>query len=710
MRHLLIVALLCASCLSIAAQELKTVETFQLAAEKAKSRLTIPTWPQTPAEVEQRVNEAIAKANAAMDVIGKLEPGNVTFENTIRALDDMAYEAGLASNIASLIKETNKDAAMRDAGEKALKVFQEWAVGTDYREDVYKAVKAFAATKPKLAGEDAKLFAETMRDYKRAGLDLSPEKRQEVERMRKDLAKLTTDFDGNVVAAKEPVVFSKSELEGVPDSLLNSPGVKTGEDAYTILANVTFQYQGVMQAATREETRKRLHHVRFNLAREKNVPLLTEILALRNQIALRLGYKSWDDYKTEVKMAKTGASARKFIAEMVAGTKPKFDAEVAEMQKLKAAATGDPKAKIYRWDWRHYSNEIKKQNYEIDVEALRVFFPFQQTLEGMFNIYQRIFGLKFEKIVAPQKWTEDLQLYYVSDAATGEPLGMFYLDMFPREGKYNHFAQFDIIGGKALADGKYQRPTVALICNFPPPADGKPSLLPHSDVETLFHEFGHAMHSILTRAKHSRFAGANVPRDFVEAPSQMLQNWVWTKPVLDTFAADYRDPSKKIPEETIEKMKEAKLAVEGTRYRRQFTMADVDLALHDVHAEGEPYDVVKISNDILNKVFLPIDPDTAFVAYFGHLSGYDAGYYGYAWADAIAADMATVFEKSKEGFLDKQAGMRLRNEIYAVGDSREVDVSIEKFLGRKRSMEPFLKALGQGPDKKTLGGPSNESR
>jgi Zn-dependent oligopeptidase len=189
----------------------------------------------------------------------------------------------------------------------------------------------------------------------------------------------------------------------------------------------------------------------------------------------------------------------------------------------------------------------------------------------------------------------------------------------------------------------------------------------------------------------------------------MLQNWVWSKPVLDTFAADYRDSSKKIPAETIEKMKEAKLAVEGTVYRRQFAMAETDLALHDVHPEGQPYDSVKLSNEVTERIFLPINPDTAFAGYMGHLADYDSGYYGYAWADAIAADMATVFEKSKEGFLDKQAGMRLRNEVYAVGGSRDVDVSIEKFLGRKRSIEPFLKGLGIG-GKKATAGPSNESR
>jgi thimet oligopeptidase len=329
----------------------------------------------------------------------------------------------------------------------------------------------------------------------------------------------------------------------------------------------------------------------------------------------------------------------------------------------------------------------------------------------MFNIYQSIFGLKFEQIEAPNKWIDDLQLWVVTDATTGEPMGMFYLDMFPREGKFNHFAEFGIIGGKRLADGKYQRPTVALLCNFPPPSEGKPSLLTHIDVETLFHEFGHVMHAILTRAQFARFAGTNVPGDFVEAPSQMLQAWVWDKKVLDTFAADYRDPSKKIPAETIEKMKEARLATEGMRYRRQFAFASLDLALHGPHREGEPYDAVKVSNAILEKVFLPIAPETAFVAYFGHLNGYDAGYYGYAWADAIAADMATVFEKSKDRYLDKGVGMKLRHDIYEPGDSHEVTQSIETFLGRKQSIQPFLEKLGIGSaKKKAAAGPSLENR
>jgi Zn-dependent oligopeptidase len=296
----------------------------------------------------------------------------------------------------------------------------------------------------------------------------------------------------------------------------------------------------------------------------------------------------------------------------------------------------------------------------------------------------------------------------VTDAATGEPLGMFYLDMFPREGKFNHFAEFSITGGKLLSDGKYQRPVAALLCNFPPPSADKPSLMTHSDVETLFHEFGHCLHEITTRAKYGRFAGTRVPGDFVEAPSQMLQNWVWDKKVLDTFAADYRDPSKKIPADVIQKMNDAKKATAGIFYRRQFAFASLDLAMHDAHPEGAHWDCVEISNPVLEKVFLPIDPSTTMTTYFGHMNGYDAGYYGYAWADAIAADMATVFEKAPQGYQDKQAGMKLRNEIYAQGDGRDVTLSIEKFLGRKQSVEPFLKKIGvKGEDKKKApAGPS----
>ncbi len=665
---------------------------FAAPAAKFNAVLTVPTFERTPAEIERSVADTLAAANAGLDQIGKQDLGDVAFASTVGALDDVTYPVATLAQRLALIQQTSPDAALRQAAEDATKTVQDWTVAIDYREDVYKAIAAYAKLEPKLAGEEARLLDQTTRDYRRAGTGLPAETRHAVEELRKALGALSTDFAVNISNSQVPVMFTRAELVGLSEDFLDHPTVPMVNGQYTVMANQTFQYVLVEENAKNEETRRKLYIARDSIAKDKNVPIFNHILTLRNDIALKLGYESWDDYQTEIKMAKTGATAEKFIDDLIAGTQPKFAAEVAEMRTLKAADTGKADAVINTWDWRYYQNQIKKTRFNVDAEALRVYFPYQKVLEGMFRVYEHDFGLKFTPVEAPYKWVPDLQLYVASDAASGEPLGLFYLDMFPREGKYNHFAEFGIISGKQLEDNKYQRPVVCLVCNFPPPTPGKPSLMSHDDVVTIFHEFGHALHAITTRARFGRFAGTNVPGDFVEAPSQMLENWAWDKTVLDSFAADYRDPSKKIPAETLGKMKEAELATAGVYFRRQFAFAKMDLVLHGPHPAGQPYDCQTVSNHTLETVLLPLDPSTAQIASFGHLAdGYDAGYYGYAWAKALAADMATVFRQAPDGFMDASAGMKLRREIYEPGDSRDVGESIEKFLGRKSSIEPFLK-------------------
>ena len=667
---------------------------FQQRATQYNSVVTIPEFETTPEAVRATADQTIADGNAALDGIGRLRPGAVNFQNTIRKLDDIGYLVQCASDRLGLIEQTSTNAAVRDATTGAIKKLSDWQVGTDYREDVYATVKAFADTQPALEGEDKKLFDETLRDYRRAGLNLPKDQRDVVEKLRKELTAMETDFQDNVTKATQSLKFTRTELEGVPDDFLAQQGIKTGDDQYTVKANITFHYIMIEDNAKREETRRRMLTAQYNLAREQNLPLLQKILVHRDEIAHRLGYASYADYITEVRMVKNAATAITFLENLKTGLQPKYDAELEEFRQLKIKETGDPTAKINIWDWRYYANQLKKTKYNVDDEQLRAYFPYQRVLDGMFTIYQRIFGLKFERVEAPYKWIGDLQLYTVSDGKTGEPMGLFYLDMYPREGKYNHFAEFGIVEGKLLPDGKYQRPVCSLVCNFPPPQPDKPSLLSHDEVETVFHEFGHAMHTILTRAKYSRFSGTSVPQDFVEAPSQMLENWPWDKTVLDSFAADYRDPSKKIPREILDQLKASRLATMGTFYRRQLSFGLMDLALHTrIHGTNADQ-VLPLSNQVLTDVSLPVPQDTAFVAYFGHITEYGAGYYGYAWAEAIAADMATVFENSPDGYFDKNAGRRMRNEIYSVGDSRDINVSIEKFLGRPRSLTPFLKKIG----------------
>ncbi len=668
-------------------------EEFERLAKRNRTRVALPPFETTPQASLDAITAATADADARLDTIGIIKPSEATFDNTIGALDDLAFDLSLVANRTYMLKETSENAEHRAQATEAIKQFDEWAVGLDYREDVYRVVKAYADSSPRLSGEAKRLLEQTLRDYRRAGLHLAKAERNEVERLRKELSAATTEFGTNITNAKKELKFTGAQLEGLPESFLEQ--VKTGDDEYTLQANVTFHYLNVMRSAKPEATRKRISGERKRLAREKNIPLLKTVLQLRANIATKLGYKTWADYRCEVKMAGNGTTAREFLMDLKRGLEPKWQSELAQFTELKRRETGDANATLKMWDAFYYMNLLKKEKYAVDTEQLRVFFPYEQTLHGMFRVYERIFGLKIVAATAPYKWNNEVTLHLVYDAATGNPLGALYLDMFPREGKYNHFAMFPLISGKRLPDGTYQRPTVALICNFPTPGKDKPSLLSHDNVETLFHEFGHALHGILTQTRYTRFAGTSVPRDFVEAPSQMLENWIWDKTVLDSFAADYRDSSKKIPEAVLAKLKEAKKATIARHYRGQLSYGLVDLSLHSLTVEeARIVEPVALSNQITEAVYLKPQKNTSFVGYFGHLMGYDAGYYGYAWADSISADLATVFENAPERYFDSAAGQRLRREIYEVGDSRDVSESIEKFLGRPRSLKPFLQDLG----------------
>ena len=655
--------------------------------------LTAVDWETTPEQITQHVDEAIKAAAQKLDEIGKLTPEQLTFDNTVRALDDMAFELGSTRHRIDIIEQAHPDAKMRAAALDAEQKLNDFSVGIDYRKDVYRTIRSYADTKPQLPSLEARLLEFTLRDYKRAGMALDDAKQQKVESIRKLIAFLETHFGVNSNNASAKVTFSKADLEGVPEDFLAK--LKTGEDQYTVDANVTPQFMTVAGNCVKEETRKRLQFARDTRAKERNLPIASKVIALRAELASLLGYQSWADYQTETRMAKSGNNALEFLEKLKVGLQPKYESEIAEFKKIKASFPGSTDPELHIWDWYFVSNQLQKQKFQVDEEALRVYFPMDRVLQGMFAVYERIFKITIQPIDPPSKYVDDLKFFAIIDASTEQPLGLLYMDLFPRPGKFNHFATFTGIDGKLLTNGRYQRPTAALICNFPPPSGGQPSLLDHEEVTTIFHEFGHAMHAILTNVNYARLSGLSVPQDFVEAPSQMLEYFTWDKKVLDSFAADYRDPSKKIPAEVLTKLKDADLATKASWYRRQLAFAIMDLKLHMPLTAEQSRDLNGYANSILDDVFFPVDPASATLASFGHIfGGYDAGYYGYAWADAIAADMASVFQNAPDGFLDTTIGRRLRDEIYAVGNSRDVSDSVERFLGRKQSIQPFLKKVG----------------
>jgi len=672
-----------------------TLADFQAEAARARCSLVLPTYPLTAAEVKAQSEAAMKEADTALDALAAQDPAKLNFDNTFGAADAITAKVTNTYLVIGTVAESSTDKAMRDMANEMSVKLQEWGVGLDYREPLYKALKTVADAKPKLDREQQRLVDDQMRSYRRAGLTLPPAEKAEVEKLRKDLAALNTEFAVNINEARAPLDFTAAELAGVPQSFLDSPGVKQADGRYRVMANITWHYQAVTENADNPDVRRRVLVARFQLAREKNTAVLSKLAILRAEIAHRLGYANWADYQIEVRMAKTGATAVKFEEDLVAGLQPKYAAEIETLRQMKVAQTGKADAQLETSDVSYYTNKLKREKYAIDAEKLRVYFPYQATLEGMFAIYQKIFGLKFTAVEPPYVWAPGVQLYVVADAATHTPMGAFYLDMFPRDGKFNHFACFDQKTGGVMADGRYDLPVAALLCNFPAPSADKPSLLKHADVETLFHEFGHVMHAMLSRSHYVAQGGFNVPLDFVEAPSQMLENWVWDKAVLDTFAADYRDPTKKIPAETIASLVAARQATEGYFTRRQLSIGLLDLALHTLTPdEARKADVVKLTNDVTARVAVAPPADTFWAGYIGHLAGYDAGYYGYLWAKVMAIDMASVFRHAPGGFLDEKVGRRLRDEVYGAGNTRDVAESVEIFLGRKRSNEPFLEYVG----------------
>lgn len=656
--------------------------------------LELPTYETSAAQIVAGAEFAMNDADRKLDEIGALAPGETTFANTILALDDMNHEIGKTVNRYFLMQETNHDASVRDAARAATVAISNWGVETQYREDVYRACAAFAdrlhaEEVPALEGPELMLFTDTMRDYRRAGMSLDKATRDRVAALKKELTTTETAFGANNSSANVTVTYTRDELAGVPEGLLNQ--WDAGDGTYAVKATVTPQFVAVMTNADREDTRKKMKIARYSVNQDVNSKLLNEMVRLRDEIAQLLGYSSWADYRTETRMAGTAANAEGFLVDLVNGLEPKFQSELASFREMKIADTGDADAHINIWDWRYYANKLLKEKYSIDTEALRDYFPLESVIAGAFDVYGEVFGLAFEQVEVPQTWDEDVTLWLCSDATSGQPLGLMYLDPYPRANKYGHYAQFPIVGGKKLRSGEYERPVCALVCNFPAPTADRPSLLAFGEVETYFHELGHALHTMVTTAELDRYSGTGVPQDFVEAPSQMLENWVRDPDVLNRFAADWRDPTKKVPTEILDAMDAAEKATIGTAYRRQMALALGDIRIHKA---GRYKDVGRVVNDTFAEVFLPVPEGTNFSAYWGHLAGYDAGYYGYAWADSIAADMATVFENAPGGYLDHETGMRLRNEIYSVGGSRPIEESVTRFLGRERSLDAFLKKLG----------------
>lgn len=669
-----------------------SVDKVQEISQSFKSKVDFLSLEKTPEEISKNIDVAIKKADEALEKLIKIPKSRRNFENTIGVLDEIFFNFDKVANRHYFMNSVSPEKSLRDEATKSIGKINRWYNGVFFREGLYKAFREYELSSPKFSSkEDEKLFIDLKRTFRKNGFHLSRSKRELLKKIRNKLSQASTDFSNNIRDFKNIIRFSSVELDGLPNSALNTLK-RDKEGNYLMDSRITSDYLTIVKYAKSEVTRKKALMARSTVAKKKNAPLMEKLVRLRNQLARTLGYKNYSDLATEDKMVKTGNNAVKFITDLSKGLESKFQEEQKLLTELKRKDTGR-EGKLKSWDGAYYERLYLQNKFHIDPEKIKEYFPMEKVLKGMFSIYEKIFGIRFREVQA-EKWVDDVKVYVGFDQKTGEPLGTLYLDLYPRDGKYTHFAQFGVLPGKTLRDGLKQRPIGVLVCNFPRPLAGKPSLLSYDHVETLFHEFGHGMHNILSKTKYANDHGTSVPRDFVEAPSQMLEFWVRDKDVLDTFAAHYKT-GEKLPKVLLDNLFASQKAFIARLTRGQIAYAMTDLNLHTRAYIPSGFDIVKETNETIGRYYMPRPKGSSFITSFGHLAGgYASGYYGYQWSLAIASDMARKFKNAPGRFFDKSIGMKLRKEIYEVGDSRDVNLSIEKFLGRKWSLQAYLDELG----------------
>ncbi len=357
------------------------------------------------------------------------------------------------------------------------------------------------------------------------------------------------------------------------------------------------------------------------------------------------------------------------------------------MGRLLEADTGD--STLRTWDWRYYDTQQRRTDYGVDPFEVAAYLPLDAVLDGMFKLVQEVFGLDFREVSDPDVWHPDVRLFAIHDDESGEELAHFYLDLFPREGKFSHAAEFPLILSRRLEDGSFQNPVCAMVANFTKPVGDTPSLLQHGEVETLFHEFGHVLHQNLGRTELARFSGTSVETDFVEAPSQIMQNWVWLADVLRQFARHHEtgDP---IPDDLVEQLVAARQLNIAVHQLRQLKYGWLD---QQIHAPGPEKDLERIMKEASELSLLPAHEGAFELASFGHLmAGYDAAYYSYMWAEVFGDDMFGRFEE--EGVTNPEVGMAYRREVLEKGGSIDADLMLANFLGREPDNAAFLRKLG----------------
>ena len=642
-----------------------------------------PFWTNKPdaAAFNKLQDERLKLAQAALDRMLAVR-GKRTVENTLVPYDEALLYLDAAGSQAGLMQEVHPDATFRSASEKISQRVSAFSTDLSLNRAVFDAITAIDLT---TADAETRYYVErTLRDFRLAGVDKDEATRKKIKALRDELVLIGQEFSRNIRDDKRTVTVNNvSELEGLPKDYIDRH--KPGPDGKITL---TIDYPDslpVFSYAKNEDLRRRMYIAYNNRAYPQNMAVLDRLIRTRHELANLIGFKSWADYITADKMVQSASNASSFIDRIVKASGERAEREYQTLVKRKQQDIKDATG-INAWEFSYYSELVRKASYDFDTQSVRPYFTYDRVKQGVLDVTGKLFGVTFKQVKNAPVWHPSVECWEMFE--NGKLVGRFYLDMHPREGKYSHAAQFVVRTGVA---GK-QIPEATLVCNFPGGIIGDPGLMEHDDVQTFFHEFGHLLHSLFAgRHKWVGIGGISTEQDFVEAPSQMLEEWTLDASVLQTFAKHYKT-NEPIPTALVKQMRRAGEFGEGLRVRRQMVYARLSLSIYDRTPD-------EVKTDALVKQIteqyqpFPFVEDTHFQTSFGHLDGYSAVYYTYMWSLVIAKDMFSQFDKGN--MLAPGAAQRYRDKILAPGGSKPAAKLVEDFLGRPFNFDSWQKWLNE---------------
>ncbi|HEU4883953.1 MAG TPA: M3 family metallopeptidase [Longimicrobium sp.] len=664
----------------------------------------------TSEHVVPAVRQALQRAQEALDELVAFT-GERTYENTVHALEEMGETLGRVLRPVSHLNSVNSSPELRQAYETVLPEVSAFSARIPLNPELWSAVKAYAETEDAraLTGVRRRHLDKVVRSFERAGADLPPEKKSRIEALRVEMSQLTTEYANHVLDstnAWELVLTDEAELEGLPESAraqARAAAQAKGVDGWRFTLQLP-SYQPFMQYSARRDLRQRMYEAYVNRAssgEHDNRPLVRRILELRRELARILGFKDYADLTLEESMAGSGARAVAFEEDLTARTRPVWMREMAELEAFARAELG--LQALEPWDVSYAAERLRLARYDLNAEELRPYFPMDRVLEGLFGLTEKLFGVRVQPRENSQVWHPEVRFFDVLDE-DGSLVGSFYTDWFPRESKRGGAWMNGMIVGGPRPEG-WQPHLALMVGNLSPPEGGRPALLTHREVETVFHEFGHLLHHVLSRVEVAALGGTRVPSDWVELPSQIMENWTWERPALDLFARHWQT-GEPIPEELYQKMLAARTFMGAHQQMRQLSFGTLDLDLHvrfDPETDGDP---VERAQRVMEDFHLrPHFARDHFITSFTHIfsGGYAAGYYSYLWSAVLEADAFTRFKR--EGLFNRETGRAFVDAVLSQGDAEEPDELFRRFMGRDPDPEALLRRdLGVGRDAEVVAG------